>query len=462
MKAIVDNYADIIVIGGGPAGSTVTTQLAKQGHQVLLLEKAQFPREHVGESLLPFCYELFEELGILDQLQQKFVRKPGVRFINAAGDCYTNWCFNHVIKDESYLSFHVVRSEFDNLLLENSRKHGVMVQEQTKVRRVNLQTHDGLVEVYVSGPKHESQVYKSRFLIDASGRQSVLATQQGWRKSHPGLQRTALWTHWHGSHQHMEGLEEGLATIIYLGGRKRGWMWVFPLAVDRVTIGVVLETDYLQMIRRELIDNGSKDWCLDLYQREIMASDFVKRLLKDAQITSPLKVEGDYSYYTEKKYGDNFALVGDASCFIDPIFSSGVYLSMKSSFVIAESLHNKLTDTCSQAGGNVLLEQAYKRINGAYGLVHRLINLYYSPHAINFAEAGAHQLDHKSHENALAAAHFMLAGDFFEKYEEYGRFIDYLEDPTLFEGYRNYVIERNDFQTQSCGANPKQVFPMLS
>jgi flavin-dependent dehydrogenase len=455
----LDNLQDVIVIGGGPAGSTAATCLAMQGHSVTLLEKEKFPREHVGESLLPFCYDLFQELGVLDQLRARFVRKPGVRFINSDGSCYTSWCFNHVIKDESYLSFQVIRSEFDNLLLDNSRKHGVVVKEQTRVQSVDLERPDGCVEVRAIGPDGQESAYHSKFLVDASGRASFIATKKGWRKPHKGLERTALWTHWGGVKQMIGGLEEGLSIIIYLGGEKKGWMWVFPLDVDRVTIGVVVDTASLHQEKRRQEESGSEDWRLGLYKQEVMRSEFVRRLLDGAHITMPLMIEGDYSYYSEQKYGANFVMVGDASRFIDPIFSSGIYLSMKSSFLLSKVIHQKLTSPHLDKTDS--LYAAYKQINGAYDFVYRLIRLYYNPHAINFAEAGIALQEHKSHESAMAAGHFMLAGDFFERHEEYSKFIDLLEDPSLFKGYRNYVVDRRNFQTSSCGMAPVQVFPSL-
>ena len=129
---------DVIVIGGGPAGSSAATWLSRGGHRVLLLEREKFPREHVGESLLPFCYPLLQDLGVIDQLKKNFVRKPGVRFIDRDGNVSTTWCFDHVIKDETYLSFQVIRGEFDHILLKNAAKNGAEVREETTVTSADI------------------------------------------------------------------------------------------------------------------------------------------------------------------------------------------------------------------------------------------------------------------------------------------------------------------------------------
>src|SRR5438093_13357265 len=145
--AMPSRQYDVIIIGGGPAGSTAATLLAMDGHSVLVLEKAKFPRDHVGESLLPFCYSLFEKLGVLDEMKKMYVRKPGVRFLDTDGNHYTTWCFGHVMHGPDSLSFHVPRGVFDQMLLENSRKYGATVQEETKVTRVDLDDPDRGVEV---------------------------------------------------------------------------------------------------------------------------------------------------------------------------------------------------------------------------------------------------------------------------------------------------------------------------
>jgi hypothetical protein len=456
-----NNIEDVIIIGGGPAGSTAASFLAMLGHRVTLLEKEKFPRDHVGESLLPFCYGLFEQLGVLDKLTKRFVRKPGVRFIDKDGIGSTTWCFNRVIHDPSFLSFQVNRSEFDQILLENARERGACVREQTKVQDVDLSSPDGTVFVQAIGPRGGRQSYRAKFLLDASGRNSFLATRNGWRKSFEGLDRTAFWTHWH-TNKLIGGLEEGLSLIVYLGGEKQGWIWIFPLDTDRLTVGVVMNNQFIRSQRSNFEQNGVEDWKTALFLQELTSSPLVNDILSEASILQPLRVEGNYSYYVDKenKFGSNFALIGDASTFIDPIFSSGIFLSINGSRHLAEAIHKKLS---AETGEGVdAIASAYQKINGAYGIVYKLIRLFYNPLSISFAEAGGVlNSEHLSHENAMATGHFLLAGDFFERHEEYSKFIDLLQSPSLFKRFRSNVIGRKNFQADLCGTSLEDAFHHL-
>jgi flavin-dependent dehydrogenase len=448
--------ADVLVIGGGPSGSTVSTLLTKQGHRVRLFERAKFPRDHVGESLLPYCYGILDELGVIEQMKEQSVRKPGVRFIDVDGQHHTTWCFGHVIKDESYLSFHVRRDRFDEMLLHNATANGVEVMEETRVRSVDLDLPDGSVSATVTDPSGIQRTYIAKYLVDASGRDTFVANRMGWKKAHDELDRVATSTHWEGV-QFNGGLEEGLLQIVYLGGEKKGWIWVIPIGAERVSIGVVVNNDYFKTRRRALRETGSVDSKTGFYLEEFASSPFVVDVISTGRMVQDPVVNGDYSYRSETKYGSNFALVGDAHTFIDPIFASGIYLSINSAKLVAEALHEGLT--MSNEIGAKSLDAAYGKIAGAYGLVEKAIRLFYNPTAINFAQvASAQDMIHEQHQNALASMHYLLAGDFFNRHEEYSKVIDLLADPSLFEKYKTFVIDRAEYTGSTCGMDRAQVF----
>lgn len=453
------NSHDVIVIGGGPAGSTAATLLARQGYDVLLFEREKFPREHVGESLLPFCYTLLEQLGIVDELKKSFVRKPGVRFIDRDGVVSTTWCFNHVISNESYLSFQVIRGEFDHILLKNSARNGADVREETSVIDADTTSSPDEVVVTVVDKAGEKAVHRARFLIDASGREAFIGSKNQWRKPREELDRTAIWSHW-GDVKLAGGLEEGLSIIIYMGAEQKGWIWVFPLGENRITAGFVAQNSYIREQQQALRKNGSTDWKTDLCLQELKHSKFVRELLDGSRMLIPMQINGNYSYEVKNHFGSNYAMIGDARGFIDPIFSSGVFLSIKSAFLVADALNAILANKTN--GVTAGMEEAYKKITGAYGFVHRMIRLFYNPHSLTWAQAGADGQTHKAHESAMAAGHYMLSGDFFENHEKFASFFEVLENPDNFRIYKAYVIDRKKFVQPTCETRWDEIFsPML-
>ena len=207
------------------------------------------------------------------------------------------------------------------------------------------------------------------------------------------------------------------------------------------------------------MNQGILDWQMQLYLQGINYSDFIRILLSSAQIIQPLVIEGDYSYFTDLKYGSNFALVGDAATFIDPIFSSGIYLAMNGSRLVSKAIHKILS---SEEEWDTALAQAYAKIEGAYKMVFKLISFFYSVDTVNFAQMGlAADYIHKQHEDAMAVGHFLLAGDFFDRYDEYGKIIDILYKPSIYNAFKKLVLEQPKFIDTTCNMSLLDAFHNL-
>jgi flavin-dependent dehydrogenase len=441
-----DTY-DAIVAGGGPAGCTAASLLSRAGHRVLLLEKEEFPRTHVGESLLPFCYGLFDDLGVRDEMARRFVRKPGVRFVDRDGNASTTWCFSQVIDDESFLSFQVDRSQFDQILLDNARRLGVEVQERVRVEDVDLSDPAAVVVGTANGSGGKA-THHGRFFVDATGRDALLGGKLRTRTPREELDRTALWAHWDDIEMR-GGLEEGNSLIVYVGEEKKGWIWIFPLNAQRITAGAVMQNSYMRGRARELRAGGDSDWKTTLMYEELRSAPFVRDLLVGGRQAIPTQTAGNYSYTVGDHYGPNYAMIGDARGFIDPIFSSGVFLSMKTAYLVSDAIQEQLSDP-KLAGSNDRMAAAYEIVNGAYEFVHRMIRLFYSPHSVTWAQVGADKELHTAAESAMAAGHYMLAGDFFENHRRYNKFFELLEDPNGFRRYAKHVLARPRYQELSC------------
>jgi flavin-dependent dehydrogenase len=241
-----------------------------------------------------------------------------------------------------------------------------------------------------------------------------------------------------------------------MGLEQKGWIWVFPLGENRITAGFVAQNSYLRDQQRKLTQAGSTDWKYDLCMQELLRSKFVRELLEGSTMLLPMLINGNYSYEVKNHYGANYAMVGDARGFIDPIFSSGVFLSIKTSYLVSAAIHKQLTDGLN--GTNAEMETAYRQVTGAYNFVHRMIRLFYNPHAVTWAQAGADGLAHRAHESAMAAGHYMLSGDFFENYEKFEGFFKILEDPKHFQRYKKVVIDRPEFNQPSCHSRWDDIF----
>lgn len=449
---------DFIIIGGGPTGSTSATYLSRKGFKVLVLEKEIFPRQHVGESLLPFCYPIFKELGVLEEMKKRFVRKPGARFSNHDGKQSSTWCFKNFIKDESSVSFHVVRADFDKMLLDNSIKNGAIVLEGAKVESVDLNSINDTASVNYT-LEGRTQKDKCHFLIDASGQDTFLGKRLGGKSAYKDLDRIAFLTHWTGA-KYNQGIDVGLLQIVYLEQHKSGWFGVQPVGKDRLSVGLVIDRKYLKGQKEKFIKSGIIDWQRELYLQEIKNCTLTNEILENAEIAQPLIIASDFSYYLDKTYGKNYAILGDAGKFLDPIFASGVYLGMNSARMFAEAL--EVLFTKGEKEGLAAMEDANNHISGAYNLVEKFVNIFYSPTSLNLAEISSTSKSHyKEYETAFALVHYLLAGDFFGQYERYSSFLDMLGDQKKFTQWKNLVKFSVNPNERTCGTTYEAIFGEL-
>jgi flavin-dependent dehydrogenase len=426
---------------------------------VLLLEKENFPREHIGESLIPASYPSLKRLGVIEELEKISPRKPGVNFVNSDGITQTMWCFRNVVKDEGYLSFHVKRSMFDEMLLKNSRKNGATVIEGTAVKNVILKDENGNVTVDSVNKDGNKATFHSRFLIDASGQSTFLGSKLGVKRSFTDLDRVAIWSHWSKSKFDLP-LEQGAIKIVYLGGEKKGWFWVIPLSSDNLSIGCVMNNSFVRQQKEKFTAMGRTDWKHEIYMEEIAGSPCVKTLLQDAEMNHKVQVNGDYSYHCENKFGDNYAMIGDAGAFLDPIFSSGIFVGMRSAEIVSDAIHRLLNSNDTSA-----LASTYERINGAVGVLEKFIRLFYRPDAINFSTMGdpGKLIRFERTENMYTLFHYLLAGDFFEDHKKYSGFLDSMHNDQMIDKFRNLIrYSKEENEVIDCGENFNDMYGKMT
>jgi flavin-dependent dehydrogenase len=354
-----DSEFDVIVIGGGPAGATTGALLAERGHRVLLLERETMPRYHVGESLIPYTLHSLERLGVADRLRRSAnPKKYSVQFVSLAGQVSQPFYFFHTIKHECAVTWQVVRSEFDQLLLDNARDKGVGVRQGCHVRDVLM---DG---TRVAGVRYDApdgtggHEVRARMVVDASGRDTVVSRRFGWRQRDPELNKIALWSYFTGAMRD-PGLDEGATTVAYV--QHKGWFWYIPLHSDMVSVGVVGEHDYFY---RDSRDPEA------IFAREVEAQPWIAAHLRGAERCEPVRVTGEYSYGSHRIAADGVCLVGDAFAFLDPLFSSGVFLALKGGELAADTIHEGLeANDLSAARFDRYLEQKRHAVAGFRALV---------------------------------------------------------------------------------------------
>lgn len=322
---------DVIVAGGGPAGSTAAALLAEQGRRVLLLEKERFPRYHIGESLMPFCYFPLERLGVVDQLDRLgFTQKLSVQFVTQDGSKSQPFYFFQHYDHPSSTTWQVNRDEFDLMLLDNARAKGARVAMETKVKSFLRGDQGEVIGVEAEHREGPTVQYFAPITIDATGRDALALSKNRWRERDPNLNKVSLWTYYRGAKRD-QGLDSGSTTVAYLPGK--GWFWYIPLKDDIVSVGIVADRDYLF--------NEGRD-PETIFARCVEENAWIRDHLSTGEQFGQYWTTGEYSYRSRYCASDGLVLVGDAFAFLDPVFSSGVFFALKSGQMAADAVHAAL------------------------------------------------------------------------------------------------------------------------
>ncbi len=333
--SVAAETCDVFVIGGGPAGSTIATLLARQGRRVVMAEKAHHPRFHIGESLLPANARLFDELGVREEVERIGLQKWGAEFIATDSDAVGTIQFGEAWDKSMPYAWQVRRADLDALLFANARKHGAATLEGCRVRTVDFD-HEGAT-VHATLDDGAPRRWRASYVIDASGRDTFLAGKLGAKRKYKQHASSALFGHFTGARRH-EGCAEGNITIYWF---QHGWIWFIPLKDGTTSVGAVCWPHYLQSRGKPL-----KDFFQDTIA---LAPKLAARLEGAALVEDRVWATGNYSYGANHSSGERYALLGDAYAFIDPVFSSGVFLAMNSAFAAVDMVNATLDGRATEA-----------------------------------------------------------------------------------------------------------------
>ncbi len=323
---------DVVVVGGGPAGSAAASVLAASGRRVAMLEREKFPRYHIGESLLPFCWFPLERIGMLEKMNaSRFTRKHSVQFVSPEGRLSIPFYFHKHFDHPASQTWQVLRSEFDQMLMDNARERGAEVFERMTAREL-LRDGEAVTGVRAVDEHGATREFAAPMTVDATGRDAFAVSRNGWKVRDQHLNnKIAIWSYWQGAMRDA-GIDEGATTIAFVP--EKGWFWYIPLAGNMVSVGVVAEKEYLYGEGRDLET---------ILHREIRKNPWVEQHVTAGKQSGQYYVTGEYSYRSRYSACDGLVLAGDAFGFLDPVFSSGVYLALKSGVMVADAVNGALT-----------------------------------------------------------------------------------------------------------------------
>ena len=351
---------DVAIIGGGPAGSTAAALLALASRRVIVFEREKFPRFHIGESLLPFSMKAFTRLGLHEKFSRAgFMKKFGGEIVGACSESGTKFYFKDGYRSQTDHAYQVTRGDFDKVLLDHAVECGAEVHEETSVDQVEFSNDEVELGIKYNGSFHS---IRARYVIDASGRTSVLGRKFKIKKTYDHLQKLSIFAHYDGVWR-AEGIDGTLTVLIRAIDR---WFWLIPLSAERTSVGVVLDSEAFR---------NSKLRAEDFLEQALSEQPIIAKRMTDARRVSQVYVEADFSYRSERLHGDRWLLAGDAAGFIDPIFSSGVFLAVFSGELCADVL-NEVLDHPRKARR---LFAGYERaVNRAMDIYLRFVNAWYT------------------------------------------------------------------------------------
>jgi len=414
---MTDNNFDVIVVGGGPAGSAVASILAREGCKVVLFEKEKFPRHHIGESLMTDTYWTFQRMGFLEKLKASpFTQKYSVQFANQAGRESHPFYFFEAVHNESAVTWQVNRALFDKMLIEHAAEQGATIYQGVTVKQV-LFEGDKATGVEVKMEDGLPHSFYAKVVVDATGQSAMLSNKFRWRVRDPKLKKAVLYSYFKGAHREKD-LNGGATLVLRTPPGSGGWFWYIPLEDDITSVGIVANPDYLL--------KGRGQDLAKIFDEEIQKTEACRRRVAEGERVDKIYSILDYSYRSKQNAGNGFIIIGDAYGFLDPIYSSGVLLALKMAELAADAIHDGFRHNDFSAAR---LGQFQSKLDRGIESMRKLVYAFYND-GFSFA-----QFLRKYPEHRVSIINLLIGDVFKEGVDEvYGPMSEFAEiPPPLYE-----------------------------